>query len=336
MVTAFGLAPGKVLCEAGLVADALDDPEGLIPYVALGRLLGACIRQTGLSSFHLRLAQRGGTASLGLVGRFMASAPTLGAALLDIVSNQHRYVRGGLPYLIASEDVVFLGYIIEDPATPFATLIYQTMMAFGTTIVRELAGVSPLELRLAHQPPPEIGTFRQFFDAPVTFDSTQTALVYPRSAMARRLPGTNPALRSQLADEVRSYWALPEPGLLERAERILHARVSYGGCRLEDLAAELGLTKRILNRRLAAEGTTFRQLLGQVRFKAASQLLALTSLSLTEISHAFGYAESSAFTRAFRRWSGLAPSEWRSSTAGDRWCPRHDRRVRTARSFALS
>jgi AraC-like DNA-binding protein len=69
--------------------------------------------------------------------------------------------------------------------------------------------------------------------------------------------------------------------------------------------------RRTLNRRLRAEGTTFQQLLDEVRFEAACQLLDTASTPITEIAVSLGYAETSAFSRAFRRWSGSTPVERR-------------------------
>jgi AraC-like DNA-binding protein len=69
---------------------------------------------------------------------------------------------------------------------------------------------------------------------------------------------------------------------------------------------------RMLNRRLEAEGTTFRQLLNQARFEVARQLLAGTKVQVTDLALALGYADTSSFSRAFQRWSGVAPSDWRA------------------------
>lgn len=78
------------------------------------------------------------------------------------------------------------------------------------------------------------------------------------------------------------------------------------------MASELSMHPRTLNRRLQAEGNSFRDLMNEARFEVARQLLAGTRMDITEIAFSLGYADPSSFTHAFQRWSGAAPSEWRN------------------------
>ena len=81
--------------------------------------------------------------------------------------------------------------------------------------------------------------------------------------------------------------------------------------RCRELAQTLSLHRRTLSRRLRAQGTTFQAVLDEVRLEAARQLLQGTRTPIEEIAAALCYADVSAFTRAFRRWTGAAPGEWR-------------------------
>jgi AraC-like DNA-binding protein len=83
-------------------------------------------------------------------------------------------------------------------------------------------------------------------------------------------------------------------------------------CSADGLADLLAMHRRTLNRRLGAEGTRFRTVVNEVRFEIARQLLADTGLSFGQVAAALDYSEASAFTRAFRRWSGQTPTAWRS------------------------
>jgi AraC-like DNA-binding protein len=77
------------------------------------------------------------------------------------------------------------------------------------------------------------------------------------------------------------------------------------------IARQLGMHERTLNRRLQEEGTTFRRELENVRYELARQLLADTIVPLSKIAAALNYADATAFARAFKRWSGIPPAEWR-------------------------
>jgi AraC-like DNA-binding protein len=86
----------------------------------------------------------------------------------------------------------------------------------------------------------------------------------------------------------------------------------------DEVAHILSMHRRTLNRRLEAQGTSFQNILDEVRFEAACQLLDATKIPLTEIAASLGYSESSAFSRAFRRWSGEAPSYRRPTNRMER------------------
>ena len=81
---------------------------------------------------------------------------------------------------------------------------------------------------------------------------------------------------------------------------------------MENVADHLSVHPRMLNRKLQAEGTSFRSLLNEARFQVARQLLAGTRIGVTDIALTLGYSEPRSFTHAFQRWSGAAPSEWRT------------------------
>ena len=94
--------------------------------------------------------------------------------------------------------------------------------------------------------------------------------------------------------------------------RELRARAIFHKISLEEIASELSMQPRTLNRKLQAEGTTFRELINEVRFEAARRLLEDSTMRIADIARALGYADASGFSHAFQRWSGVAPKEWRN------------------------
>jgi len=94
--------------------------------------------------------------------------------------------------------------------------------------------------------------------------------------------------------------------------RALFSLIVQNDVSVDSVSAMLGMHRRTLNRRLAACGTTLAGLLTEVRYQIARQLLADTDLPLVEIAVTLSYADASAFTRAFRSWSGTTPTAWRS------------------------
>ena len=110
-----GEDPASVIAGVGINPDLLRNPENSLSFVELGRLLEACVAATRCEHFGLLVGQRSATASLGLVGRLMRTAPTLKDAILDLCTNQRRYVRGAVTYLVIQNDIAFWGYAVHHP-----------------------------------------------------------------------------------------------------------------------------------------------------------------------------------------------------------------------------
>ncbi len=313
----FGVAPAQALAAAGLPADALDDPAATIPFAALTPLVTACVALTGCPWFGLLAGQGIRVANFGPVGALMRSAPTLGEALLDFTGNQHRHTRGAMPYLLGFGETTMWGYAVLQPGMAALSQILDYSLAAGCAMLHELAGLAPEEVLLAHAAPADATPYRQAFPAPVRFDAEQSALVLPTALLSRPLAWSDPARRRALLEQVAHYWAVREPGLAARVLRLLRPRVVVDPPDEAGAAAQFGLHPRTLRRRLRAEGTSFRRLLNQARLEAARQLLAATRIEVTQIAMAFGYADASAFTRAFHRSTGLAPRQWRAGMRAD-------------------
>jgi AraC-like DNA-binding protein len=90
-------------------------------------------------------------------------------------------------------------------------------------------------------------------------------------------------------------------------------RKEMGHCLAGDIASRLGMNRRTLVRHLSYQGTTFREISWQVRLQASQRLLK-TGAPVSDVAKALGFSEISAFTRAFRRWSGETPSSWKSGS----------------------
>lgn len=313
-----GADAAEVAASVGLDVRVLHDPENSIPFTAAGKLLQAGAVRTGCAHFGLLVGQRCDTRSLGLVGRLMRNARTWGRAVQDLVDNQHRYVRGGVPYLVVHGSVVSAGYAIHQQGTEGIDHFCDGAIAVGFNMMRELCGSLPSEVLLSRRPPADIHPYRSFFRVPVRFDAEQSALVFSAGLLERPVPGADSRQREILEALVAKYWAVALPSATEQVVRILRSRVLFGDATLYEVARCLTMHPRTLNRRLQSEGMTFRKLLNEAHFEVAQQLLAGTRINVSGIAIALGYAETSAFSHAFHRMAGVSPFEWRAGSGPQR------------------
>jgi AraC-like DNA-binding protein len=305
-----GADPLEAMASAGLDTGGLDSLENRIPFVALGRLLYACAAKTVCPQFALLLGLRARLSYLGLPGQLARHSPTLGAALRTFAVYQHLNSQGMVTFLLEKDGVATLGSVVYQKGTEHVDQIYDANVAAAFGVMRELCGAHwrPERVLFSHSKPTDSGPYRRAFQAPCRFNAEQTALEFPAVLLDQRLSGADPEQFRILEAQAHARTDYDVVFRLRSSLRILLLAQAASG---DQVAKLLSMHRRTLNRRLKAEGTTFRELLDEVRFEAACQLLDTARTPITDIASSLGYAETSAFSRAFRRWSGGTPIERR-------------------------
>jgi AraC-like DNA-binding protein len=183
--------------------------------------------------------------------------------------------------------------------------------------VRNLCGPEwrPVEVLFAHRRPEDVRPFRRFFRAPLRFDAERTALVFSADWLKLRLPEADAELQKLLQEQIDALEARHGDEFPEQVRSVLRTGLLTGHARADQVAALFSMHSRTLTRRLDAFGTSFKALADEGRSEIAHQLLQNTKLDVSQIAASLDYADASAFTRAFRRWSGTTPAAWRAKRA---------------------
>jgi AraC-like DNA-binding protein len=311
-----GLDPDPIIKAAGLDPALFDDGANVIPFAALGRLLTLSVARTHCPHFGLLVGQRATILSLGLVGRLMLHSESTGDALRSLVANLSVQDRVAVPSLALTGDTAVLSYAVYQPEAESADQISDGAIACMVNAMRTLIGPdwTPTEVLLPRSAPADPEPYRRHFRAPVRFDQESAALVFPAACLEVRILGADPLLRAMLEERIGD---LKGAHFTDDIRRLLRTRLAQHGCSADALADLLAMHRRTLNRRLSAEGTRFRTVVNEMRFEIARQLLADTTLSFGQVAAVLDYSEASAFTRAFRRWSGQTPTTWRAEYRRD-------------------
>jgi AraC-like DNA-binding protein len=314
LLRSMGTDPGPLLESVGLDLHTFEDPDHRIPFVMGGRLLEVCAQRTGCPHFGLLMGQRAGLPSLGLVGALVQHSPTVDAALRSLTVHLHLQSRGGVPTRTVEGERAALGYAIYQPGMPGSAQVHDATMAIGFNIMRTLCGSSwlPSEVRFAHLEPADVQVYRRFFRAPLRFDMDRTEIQFPRRWLERTLPGSDAELYRFFQSQVAERETRSNDGPAEEVSRALRTMLVAGRGTEEHVARVFSISSRTLHRRLKAEGISLRTIIDQVRCEIAFQLLRDTYLSVSDIAATLDYTETSAFTRAFRRWTDTAPTTWRA------------------------
>jgi AraC-like DNA-binding protein len=314
-----GADPAAVLAEAGVDPTLFDDPDNLITLAGLGRLVKLCVARTGCMHFGILVGQQGGLHSLGLVGLLARLSPDVGTALRRLADCMHLHHGGTVTALAVDGDAATLSYDIDRRYEEAADQIGDGALAMLFNILRALCGPGwrPTEIRFAHRAPENVRPFRAFFGADLRFDAGQNAIAFPDAWLRHPLPADDPDLQRLIATQIARLAARHDDEFPEQVRGVLRAALMTDHAGADEMAALFSMHSRTLNRRLGAFGTSYRKLVDEGRFAIARELLEGTALDVGGIAGALGYADASAFTRAFRRWSGTTPAAWRTSrTAG--------------------
>ena len=204
-----------------------------------------------------------------------------------------------------------------------ARLRDQHPVAVAQRMLRQLCGPAwqPTEVLLARREPENRAMFQQFFQAPLRFNAAHYALVFPARWLAHPLAAADAGLHGQLrrqADALAARYRGDVPDQVRRVLRMASTMAPMrpmGSTALHEVAAALSVHARTLGRRLNAAGTSFQALVDEDRFEQSRQLLENSTVAVNEIAASLDYADASAFIRAFRRWTGTTPGDWRDTRA---------------------
>lgn len=306
--------PELLIRQANLDPHLFHDTNSVIPLANLGRLLSLCAAHTQCPYFGLLVGQRAAISSLGPVGGLMLHSQSVGEALRAFISHLHLRERGAALLINISDSVVMLSHTVHEPGVESTDQIADAALATIVKVMRTLCGPewAPDEVFLPRHPPADQEPYRRFFRSPLWFDQETAALSFPAHWLEHRVEGADPAFREVFEARIQELESLHDTDFKEDLCRILRTRILNGRCSAETIAGLFAMHRRTLSRHLHAEGTGFRHLTDEIRFDIARQMLVDTNISLSQIAAALGYSEASAFTRAFRRWSGKPPAAWRA------------------------
>jgi AraC-like DNA-binding protein len=264
----------------------------------------------------LRLAEDLPSRHHALVALAARTSLTAGDALA-LLARWVRLLHDGLDATIErSSDEA--RWIVRTPRRPrgVGRHVHELALAYALARVREGAGdaIAPTRVWFAHARPPDLDALLRFFGTSgVEFGQETSGMAFAASALARPM---------RLADEktIDAVVPLVDAGLPAAARPSFAQRVAVhvasslpGGCDAADAARALHMSPRTLHRRLEQEDARFGEVLDGVRLELARRLLSDASLTLGEIAMRLGFADLATFSRAFKRWTGQPPGQWRRS-----------------------
>ena len=308
---ALGLNPSELLAPTGLSADQLDDPFASVPNRAFAQIWMAAFAKMGDPTLPTRAGMAVPYSEFGVLDHLVGSADSLGEGLhmlnlfFWLVS-----VNMSLEFTHDSGDWVWVKNLPAESHSCFSeewslAVIYQRFSDYFTNFKIE-------EVHLPQSIDLDPTLFEGLWAVPVQMGSEHAGMKLADHVWDMPNRKANPLLKETLltvAEQVQIK-QLQEAPLVYAIRTRLPDALERGEFSAEDIAAELGLSKRTLQRKLSAEQITFKELLDFYRQEQAFLLLQKGEADLANVAYALGYNEQSSFNRAFRRWTNQSPTAW--------------------------
>lgn len=305
----------QLLREAGLPLNLLEHPDGLIPYPRMLKLLENGAIKANYPLFALEYGSFQGTNIFGRLLYVLKNAQTVGDSLQELTHYFHLHSRGGDVTVATEGSRVILSY---EPLTLEGKASRQGVelaIGVGKALLRMLLGSSgkPDAVYFRHGPATGCSPqdYSRLLGVTVQFNTSINGWVFDASLLDAPLSNADATLHALMRQHLDEMDGLSERELPDYVRRLMKSFLPNGRVTVDQIADCLMMSPRSLQRHLREADTSFQDLLDETRQGMARHYLQQSTISVTQLAGILGYADLAGFSRAFQRWYGVSPQQWR-------------------------
>ncbi len=309
-----GGIPERVFAGVGLSEDHFIDVNRPLDLASYVKMMELAALDTCNENFGLMYGQQFKPEMLGLIGGIAIASPTLESALVNLARFFPYHQQATHTAFRRYGELMSLEYRILDGAIIERRHDAELTLGMFLNVFRHCLGAewAPEEIHFEHPKPGECQQHRQAFSARVQFGQRTNAIIFRRDRLNQRMPHGNLHRANLLCDQlVQIGGGIGVISLLDRVKGEIRCRLPEGIPLVETVADAIGLQRWTLQRQLAHHGLNFSDVIDVVRRDLAERHIRQRHVRILEISASLGYSELSAFSRAFRRWFGVSPQNFR-------------------------
>jgi AraC-like DNA-binding protein len=314
-----GLDVGPLLRRVSLDRRAFTDPDLRLPSRQVAELLQLAAEASGCDTFGLRMAESRRLSDLGAVSLLMSHQATMRDALMTVIQYRQLLNEALLVQVDEHPDLVVVREELILDGWAQARQSYDLAVGVMYRIFRAVLGPRwrALSVEFTHGPPADMTVHARVFGPIVRFSSDFCGLTCGRADMDAPNPSADPVLAQFAERYLHSLPGATRASTIQDVQKAIYFLLPSGGASIARIAESLGLNERTLQRRLAAEGAEFSDLLNEIRRGLALRYLANPDLSLSRIADLVGYGRLSSFSRWFAETFGTSASQWRQRQAAE-------------------
>lgn len=318
-IESYGIDPEPLFAAEGISIQLPIDPSMRLPYEKIDRIRTRSVALCGDEAFGIRSASVYAVSQLGALGYAWQASLTLRKACARL-ERFIRVVNDKAVVMVEDDDTCMVVTLQLNIPSENVSVRDDGALATITRMCRLICGESfrLTAVNFKHPEPRDIKPYFEYFACQLNFDQAENQLLIPLSIADELLVGANPEL-ALLNDQVitRRLALLDRNDIVARVQSALMEQLPHGNISDDSVAEALHMSVRTMHRKLAESDKNFRNLLVEMRRNLAELYIMDNSLTLTEISLLLGFSEPSSFSRAFKSWTGSAPSEIRQARASE-------------------
>jgi AraC-like DNA-binding protein len=311
----YGVRAEDLYASVALDSRVLQDPDNRIPFAQLVQLYEKAAELTGDKDFGLHLGENVDVKVFDIVGYSALNSATLGEAF-DRVARYHSIWTDGAVFKVdVSKSTTAVIYRYVDALIIKHRQDSEMTFASAVSLCRAVVdrNWTPLAVEFKHPEPADTAEHLRLFRCHVSFGAPVNKLVCDSRCLALPIQKADAGLCRMLDRHAAELLAKfpPRDTVIDNARTIITRELHGGNPSLERVAAQLGLSDRTLQRKLQELGTSHNDLVEQIRRELAMRYLKEPEVAICEVAYLTGFSEPSAFHRAFKRWTGVTPKEFR-------------------------
>jgi AraC-like DNA-binding protein len=313
-----GIDPKETLLSVGIDSTELERPGWRVPTDEYNQLMHRCVELTGDEAFGLHVAEVLQPQALHGLGLGWLASDTVYDGLRRLVRFCSLIASMSDVRLEEENDVVTLcihsGHSLELDDFAYASRDYGVGLVVRMCQLTLGKYIAPVRIEMARPTPNDPSLWESMLSTRVSFEHDKTLIVFSKSDIDEILPTGDPAL-ARLVDEQAAIYidSFLDLSVAREVARKIIARLPDGPPGQDLVAGDMCMSQRTLQRKLKDEGTSFSDLLQDSRMQLSKRYLRQPGRSVVETSYLLGFAEPSAFSRAFKRWTGQTPAQYRDA-----------------------
>jgi AraC-like DNA-binding protein len=307
------------IAAAGIDPLVLDNANGRIPGEQFQRLIKALLAASNDSLMGLNSSRHVQPGSYSVLGYITMSCATMGDAIERIPTYERLVGDMGVTDIKQNKDSIFLSWQCAYTDSLVRLHMIDNVLASWTNFARWLANqdTSPERIFLEREAPKhlaEIKQYEDFFKCPITFSQAKSGIELDKELLKTPLRQPDLLLLKTLESHASQQINELESASGSFSLQVAHAirkQLNMGQTRKELIADEFCLSPRTLQRKLVAEGTSYQNIVDEIRLDMAKQLLNDSKIAIQDIAYNLGFSDSGSFHRRFKQWTGKTPGEFR-------------------------